>query len=280
MRVRSLGQLWYYRAVRLPAALLLTFFVFPVHLSAADPLAEARRLYNSGQFDAAEQSALEALKAPGMAEGARLVLGRIHLERFRRNANPAELAAGREALRAVDARALEPRDRVELTIGLGEALFLDDRFGAAAELFHRALDGSTVLGPVAHERLLDWWATAVDRLAQGQPKEARQETYRRLLMRMEQELGRDPGLAPAAYWLAAAARGLGDLERAWHAAAAAWVGALLSRDRGAALRADLDRLVVQAIIPERAAPLQVRDSKPAAAGMLAEWEAFKSSWSR
>ena len=72
----------------------------------------------------------------------------------------------------------------------------------------------------------------------------------------------------------------GDLERAWHAAAAAWVGALLSRDRGAALRADLDRLVVQAIIPERAARLQVRDSKPAAAGMLAEWEAFKSSWSR
>ena len=280
MRVRSLVQLWYYRAVRLPAALLLTCFLVPVDLSAADPLAEARRLYNSGQFDAAEQSALEALKAPGMAEGARLVLGRIHLERFRQNANPAELAAGREALRAVDARALEPRDRVELTIGLGEALFLDDRFGAAAELFHRALGSSPGLGPVAHERLLDWWATAVDRLAQGQPKDARQETYRRLLARMEEELARDPGVAPAAYWVAASARGLGDLDRALHAAAAAWVGALLARDRGAALRADVDRLVVQAIIPERAARLQVRDSKAAAAGMVAEWEAFKSSWSR
>jgi hypothetical protein len=55
---------------------------------------------------------------------------------------------------------------------------------------------------------------------------------------------------------------------------------VLARDRGAALRADLDRLVVQAIIPERAARLQIRDPKPAAAGMLAEWEAFKSSWSR
>lgn len=280
MRVRSLGQLWYYRAVRVPAALVFALLIPALPVEAADPLAEARRLYNSGQFDAAEQSALEALKAPGMAEGARLVLGRIHLERFRRNANPAELAAGREALRAVDTRALDPRDRVELTIGLGEALFLNDQFGPAAELFHRALDGSTALGPVAHERLLDWWATALDRMAQGQPKDARQEIYRRVLTRMEQELAREPGLGPAAYWLAASARGIGDLERAWHAAAAAWVGAVLARDRGAALRADLDRLVVQAIIPERAARLQVRDSKPAAAGMLAEWEAFKSSWSR
>ena len=262
------------------AALLVVLLLTPLGVEAADPLAEARRLYNSGQFDAAEQAALEALKAPGMAEGARLVLGRIHLERFRRNANPAELAAGREALRAVDTRALDPRDRVELTIGLGEALYLDDRFGPAAELFQWALDRSTALGPGAHERLLDWWATALDRMAQGQPKDARQETYRRVLARMEEELALEPGIGPAAYWLTAAARGLGDLERAWNLAAAAWVGAVLSRDRGAALRADLDRLVVQAIIPERAARLHIRDSKPAAAGMLAEWEAFKSSWSR
>ena len=280
MRVRSLGQLWYHRAMRVLAALIIVGLLGPSPLEAADPLAEARRLYNLGQFDAAEQAALEALKAPAMAEGARLVLGRIHLERFRRNANPAELAAGREALRAVDTRALDSRDRVELTIGLGEALFLDDRFGPAAELFHWALDGSTVLGPVAHERLLDWWATALDRMAQAQSREARQETYRRVLSRMEKELALQPGLGPAAYWLTASARGLGDLERAWHAAAAAWVGAVLARDRGAALRADLDRLMVQAIIPERAARLQVRDSKPAAAGMLAEWEAFKSNWSR
>jgi hypothetical protein len=215
-----------------------------------------------------------------MAEGARLVLGRIHLERFRHNANAAELAAAREALRAVDARSLDPRDRVELNIGLGEALYLEDRFGPAAELFERALDRSTMLGPVAHERLLDWWATALDRLAQGQPKDSRHGIYRRILERMEDELALESGSGPAAYWLTAAARGLGDLERAWSAAAAAWVGAVLARDRGAALRADLDRLVVEALIPERAARLQVRDPKPAAAGMLAEWEAFKSSWSR
>src|SRR5688572_17241921 len=129
MRVRSLGQLWYHHPVRTAAALVIVVLFMAVAVEAADPLAEARRLYNAGQFDAAEQAALEALKAPGMAEGARLVLGRIHLERFRRNANPAELAAGREALRAVDARALDSRDLLEFTIGLGESLFLDDRFG-------------------------------------------------------------------------------------------------------------------------------------------------------
>jgi hypothetical protein len=248
--------------------------------AAADPLAEARKLYNAGQYDLAEQSALEALKQPTMVDGARLVLGRVHLERFRRNADPAELAAARESLRSVDARGLDQRDRLELTIGLGEALYLDDRFGPAAELFQWALDHSVSLGPLAHERLLDWWATSMDRLAQVQPREAREATYARILRRMEQELSLDPGLAPAAYWLTASARGLGDIERAWHSAAGAWVGAVLSRDRGAALRADLDRLMVQAIIPERAARLQIRDPKQAAAGMLAEWEAFKSSWSR
>jgi hypothetical protein len=204
----------------------------------------------------------------------------VHLERFRQNTDPAELTAAREALRAVDARAIDQRERIELTIGLGETLYLSDRFGPAAELFQWALDRSVTLGPVAHERLLDWWGTALDRLAQGQAREARDATYRRVLQRMEQELALDPGLAPAAYWLTAAARGVGDLERAWNAAAGAWVGALLARDRGASLRADLDRLVTQAIIPERAARLQLKDSNQATAGMLAEWEAFKASWSR
>jgi hypothetical protein len=246
----------------------------------ADLLAEARRLYNAGQYDAAEQTAMAAMKQPALAEGARLVLGRVHLERFRQNSDPAELTAAREALRAVDARAIEQRDRLELTIGLGESLYLADRFGPAAELFQWVLDRSVALGPIAHERLLDWWATALDRLAQGQAREAREATYLRILRRMEQELSLDPGLAPAAYWLTAAARGMGDLERAWNAAAGAWVGALLARDRGASLRADLDRLVTQAIVPERAARLQIRDSTQAAAGMLAEWEAFKANWSR
>ena len=60
---------------------------------------------------------------------------------------------------------------------------------------------------------------------------------------------RIPASAPASYWLAAAARGQGDLQAAWDAAQAGWVRAPLAADRGAALRADLDRLVQRAHRP-------------------------------
>ena len=79
------------------------------------------------------------------------------------------LAEARAALRAVDPPTARPARAVELTLGLGETLFLEDRFGAAAELFEPVLDASTALGPAAHERVLDWWATALDRHAQSRP---------------------------------------------------------------------------------------------------------------
>ena len=69
---------------------------------------------------------------------------------------------------------------------------------------------------------------------------------------MEDELATHPGSGAAAYWLAAAARAQGDLQAAWDAALAGWVRATLTVDRGAALRADLDRLVLRAIVPDRA----------------------------
>ena len=51
--------------------------------AATDPLAEARRLYNAGQYDNAARFARDAIKVPAMAEGARLILGRIYLEQYR-----------------------------------------------------------------------------------------------------------------------------------------------------------------------------------------------------
>ena len=97
---------------------------------------------------------------------------------------------------------------------------------------------------------------------------------------MRAELAVDTGSSPASYWLAAAARGVGDLERAWQAAMAGWVRAGLAQDRGAAVRADLDRLVTQAIIPERAGRLRTGDTRRAAVGMQNEWDAFKAGWSK
>jgi tetratricopeptide (TPR) repeat protein len=249
-------------------------------LQANDALAEARRLYNAGQYDAAERLAREAARVPASADAARVVLGRIQLERYRRSAAAADLSEARAALRAVDPRALDAQERLELLIGLAEALYLDDQFGAAAELFEVALDQPTPIGPAARDRALDWWATATDRQAQTRPAAERPKDYERLLARMLAEGTKDPGSTPAVYWTAAAARGAGDLDRAWHAAIAGWSRAPFARDRGAALRADLDRLVTQAIIPERAARLPQRDRAQAIAGMTNEWDAFKAKWSR
>ena len=247
---------------------------------AADSLAEARRLYNAGRYEAAALAARESLAIDGLADAARVVLGRVELERFRQTADPENLTSAREALRSVDPKSLRYTERLELAIGQAEVLYLEDRFGAAAELFEASLDRSVVLGPVAHERVLDWWATALDRHAQLRPIEDRPALYTRIVDRMRAELALDAGSTPASYWLAAAARGSGDLERAWQAAIAGWVRAGLTQDRGAALRADLDRLVTQAIIPERAARLHISDTRQAASGMQNEWSSFKAGWSR
>jgi hypothetical protein len=248
---------------------------------ASDQLAEARKQYNLGQYDAAEKLARDELTVPEHADAARVVLGRVQLERYRQSADPADLAAARESLRAVDPLALDAREQVEYTIGLGEALYLEDRFGAAGQLFESVLARSTVLGASAHERVLDWWATAMDRQAQTRPVEERAPVYAAILQRMRDEIAQYPGSAAAGYWLAAGARGSGDLEGAWQAAVAGWVRAALAEDRGAALRADLDRLVVQAILPERASRLpKPADTKQALMVMLTEWEAFKGAWSK
>jgi len=257
---------------------LLVFTAGPLY--AADPLSDARRLYNQGQYDAAEQAARDAARFPATADGARVVLGRIQLERYRRTPAAADLSGAISTLREVDTRRLDARERVELVIGFAEALYLEDRFGAASDLFESVLDESDTLGAVAHERVLDWWATSTDRYAQLKPMPERAEVYGRIATRMAQEISRDVGSQPAAYWLAAAARGAGDPERALNQATASWVRAALARDGGVALRADLDRLVVQGILPDRANRLQVRDHTQALAGMVGEWEAFKSAWTR
>jgi tetratricopeptide (TPR) repeat protein len=259
--------------------ILAVFGVAPV--GAADALAEARRLYNLGQYDTAARYAQEAMKMPATMEGARLVLGRIYLERYRRSADAVDLTEAREALKTVNPESLDPSERAELMVGLGQYLFLEDKFGIASESFERALDTSAAaLGSAAHERVLDWWATALDRLALSRPRDARESLYVRIVTRMERELAQDPSSAPAAYWLAAGLRGSGNLDRAWYAAMAGWVAATLARDHGAELRADLDRLMIQAIIPERAARLQPRAPKLAGAPMLAEWESLKAAWTK
>ena len=53
---------------------------------------------------------------------------------------------------------------------------------------------------------------------------------------------------------------------------------MLIGERGVPLRADLDRLVTQAIIPDKASRLPQRERRTAAASMTADWENFKKGW--
>jgi hypothetical protein len=262
------------------AALALLCCAPPLRGASADPLATARQAYNAGQYDVAVAAAREALEEPRGAAEARLVLGRALVERFRIGADPADLAAAREALLAAATAPLAPALRVEWLVGTAAALYFDDAFGASAELFASVLEDPRAAAtvPGGRERLIDWWATAHDRALHRLEAPARREAYARFAERLRVQLRRDASLGAPAYWLVMAARGAGDLDEAWDVARAAWLRALLTPDRGAALRADLDRVMTQAIIPERARRAD-GDHEKHAALLAAQWEEFKARWS-
>ena len=249
--------------------------------ASADTLGDARRHYNLGQYEVAERLARDAATDASRADAARVVLGRVQLERFRKSSDVKDFNLARESLRMVDATKLHTSERVELMIGFAEALFLEGRFAAAAQLFESIRARSALLGSSAHERVLDWWATSIDRQAQLRSPDERKAYYAQIIDRMTIEAADNPGSTAAGYWLAAAARANGDLETAWHAVLAGWFRAVLADEAENTLRADLDRLMTTAIIPERAAKLGPRvDVKDAEAAMIEEWTAFKNTWNR
>jgi hypothetical protein len=239
-----------------------------------DALARARALYNQGEFQAAVNAAEQARLLIGMADGADLIAARAYLERFRESSATDDLANARDRLRRLDPQRLDPRERTEYIVGLGEALYFDGAFGGAANLFDSILARESLVAD-ARERALDWWATAVDEDAKPRPDIERQPMYQKIRDRMQRELGMNPVSASAAYWLSAAARAQGDLQAAWDAALAAWVRAPLAPDHGAALRADIDRLVLNAIVPERA-----RTISQTPESLKAEWDQFKDRWKK
>ncbi len=255
------------------------------------PLSRARQAYNATQFDAAIAAALEARKTPALASSANVVMARARLERFRSKSDPADLAAAHDTLNLVEPARLSPAERQDYTVGLGITVYFEGRPGAAAELFETLLDPPTLRqggGPAessapllgSRRALFDWWATALDRAAQLAADSARRDFYVRILHRSQSELARDTQSTAAGYWLAAAARGAGDLDRAWHAAIAAWIRSRVFTDN-VSVRRDLDQLVMTAIIPERARALggdAAHDHAALAAAMRAEWEQIKTSW--
>lgn len=246
----------------------------PTAFGADDPLARARQLYNERRFEAAIQAAEEA-RSPERTDRVDLIAARALLERYRESSAPDDLARARERLGRLNPDRLSPTEQIEYLVGLGTDLYLEGAAGAAAHVFDNVLATAPALSSTARERVLDWWANALDRNARPRAEFDRQPIYQRIRDRMRDELAMNPSSAVAPYWLAAAAIGQGDHQAAWDAALAGWVRAPMNEDRGASLRTELDTLVRRILIPQRARTLAQSPDV-----LLQEWEEFTGRWGR
>lgn len=243
------------------------------------PLARARLAYNAADYETAIEAAKEARRLPGSADPASVVLARALLERYRTGGDPADLTEARDVLKGVARTRLTPRDQIELMVAQGLTLYCAEAFGPAAEVFDAALSRAALLPTAERGVLLEWWASSLEHEAQRlRTVSDRQPIFRRIRERMEQELRDTPSSPQATYWLVAAIRGAGDVDRAWNAAIAVWVRTSADIELARAVRGDIDRLVREAIIPERARLGAVRDQPEIEATLSAQWDAIKEQW--
>ena len=246
-------------------------------------LERARAMYNEGRYDDAIAAAASVKHKPDSAPSATLIEARARLERFRQNGDAGDLGAARAALISLNPRVLAPQEIIEWQIGIGTALFLENQPGAAAEMF------ATIL-PTARERLssaeldklVEWWASTVARVAESQTGSARKDAYTAMLSAVRDELERNPLSWPASYWLVVAARGAGNLDDSWNAAITAWIRAG-SQPEGEQVRGDLDRFVTQTLIPERAQArtgqrLDAKATETEIAAQTEQWRALVEHW--
>jgi hypothetical protein len=243
-----------------------------------DPLTRARQAYNDGQFDRALVLANEAMRTPAWADSASVVVARALLDRYRRTTDEVDLAAARKALLAVTPSRLKAGEAAELHLGMAELMYFDLQFGVATELFEAALDRPGMVPAKSRDRVLEWWAASLNREAQLAPDAQRMSKYWRMLTRLGHESANGPATPAVVYWMAAAARGVDDLDRAWTLAIAAWIQApLVAGARAAEMRRDVDDLMA-AIIIERATRTAESDPEAMKVAFTAEWEAIKERW--
>jgi hypothetical protein len=132
------------------------------------------------------------------------------------------------------------------------------------------------------DKLLEWWASTLFRVAESQSGAARKEAYGTMLSAVRAELERNPLSRPTAYWVVVAARGTGDFEGAWNSAFTGWIRAGAQPD-GKQFRSDLDRFVTQTLIPERAQArtgqrLDARDTQAEIAALTEQWRTLAEHW--
>ena len=256
----------------------------PGPAAAQTDLERARALYNEGLFDEAIAAAAAAKGKAGAAPSATLIAARARLERFRATRDPQDLEAARAELVSLNPRNLAPQEAIEWQIGLATALFLEDQPGPAADMFTRVMPGARGrMSAIEFEKLLEWWAATLSRVAESLTPPARKEAYAAMQAAVRAELDANPLSRPGTYWLVVATRGAGDLDGAWNAAVAGWIRAG-SQPESKRLRDDLERFVTQTLIPERAQArtgqrLDAREAVAEAQSMTAEWRAITGRWS-
>ncbi len=264
------------------AAIAVLLLVCPVMAAAQSDLERARSLYNAGMFDESIAAAAVAKKKAAAAPSATLIAARARLELFRQKHDPQDLAAAREDLASLNPRVIAPQEIIEWQIGLATALFLENQPGPAAAMFTTVLPTARGLPAGELDKLLEWWASTLSRVAESLSGVARKDAYAAMLTAVRGELERDPLSRPGTYWLVVAARGTGDLDGAWNAAVAGWIRAG-AQPEGQQLRSDLDRFVTQTLIPERAQSRsgQRLDAKATISEielMTADWRTVTGHW--
>lgn len=271
------------RHLRSILATAVVVLVCPLAASAQSDLERARTLYNEGRFDESIAAAAIAKAKPAAEASATLIAARARLEKFRQKSDPEDLGAARADLVSLNPRNLAPQEIIEWQIGLGTALFLENQPGPAAEMFSTILPTArTRLSPAELDKLVEWWASTVARVAEAQTGDVRKQAYVSMLKAVRDELERNPLSWPASYWLVVAARGAGDLEGAWNAAVTGWIRVGSQQD-GKHLREDLDRFVIQTLIPERAQArtgqrLDAKATQTEIASLTEQWRALAGHW--
>jgi hypothetical protein len=262
---------------------LTVLVVCPALASAQNDLERARSLYNAGQYEESIAAAMLAKNRAAVAPSATLIAARARLERFRKTGDPTDLTVARAELVSLNPWNLAPQEAIEWQIGVGSALFFENQFGPAADMFGAALPSArTRLSTAELEKLLEWWAAAMSRVAEKLSGSQRKDAYSTMQAAVRLELERNPLSRPATYWSVVAARGSGDIESAWNTAVAGWIRAGGQAD-GQQLRSDLERFVTQTLIPERAQArsgqrLDTKATVAEIAAMNEEWRALTVRW--
>ena len=255
----------------------------PSSAAGQSDLEKARAMYNEGRFEESIAAAAVAKHKPVSVPSATLIEARARLERFRQNGDAGDLGAARAALVSLNPRVLAPQEIIEWQIGIGTALFLENQPGPAAEMFATVLPAARErLSSAELDKLVEWWASTVARVAESQTGSARKDAYTAMLSAVRNELERNPLSWPASYWLVVAARGAGNLDDSWNAAITAWIRAG-SQPEGVSVRGDLDRFVTQTLIPERAQArtgqrLDSKTTETEIAAQTEQWRALVEHW--